>query len=150
MPFVLLLGLMIGAYALYQFFLSADNAQKKAFFTTSGFIGCCLVVLFLGVMGHLPPIMDLLLLIVFSMAWPSFKRKMNRNVGPDKDHKTQAAPSKDMSRKEAFEILNLGEDASKQDIKDAYKRLMQKVHPDNQGSDWMAAKLNQARDLLLG
>ena len=29
------------------------------------------------------------------------------------------------------------------------KRLMKKVHPDTQGSEWMASKLNDAKDYLL-
>lgn len=63
--------------------------------------------------------------------------------------KKTAAPNNVMTRAEAFEILGLPEKASREEIEDAYKRLMLKVHPDQQGSDWMAAKLNAARDLLL-
>lgn len=54
-----------------------------------------------------------------------------------------------MSRTEALEVLGLQEDATKQDINDAYRRLMAQVHPDKGGSDWMAAKLNTARRTLL-
>lgn len=54
-----------------------------------------------------------------------------------------------MTRKDALDILGLKEDASAEDIKAAYKKLMKKVHPDQEGSEWMAAKLNQAKDLLL-
>ena len=53
------------------------------------------------------------------------------------------------SLEEAYEILGLEEDATKKDVQAAYKKLMQKVHPDQDGSEWMAAKLNQARDLVL-
>ncbi len=53
------------------------------------------------------------------------------------------------TRAEALEVLGLYEGASDKDIKDAYKRLIQKVHPDHEGSQWMAAKLNQAREILL-
>ena len=65
-------------------------------------------------------------------------------------HGQKAAPqSGKMTRVEALEILGLSDPADPGTIEDAYKRLMMKVHPDQQGSDWMAAKLNQARDLLL-
>ena len=53
------------------------------------------------------------------------------------------------TREDALEVLGLKEGASIEEIKAAYKNLMQKVHPDHEGSEWMAAKLNQARDLLL-
>ena len=55
-----------------------------------------------------------------------------------------------MSRDEALSILGLDGTAGAEAIKEAHRRLMAKVHPDHGGSTWLAAKLNQARDLLLG
>ena len=54
-----------------------------------------------------------------------------------------------MSRKEALEVLELDESASEDDIKKAYKRLIAKIHPDQGGSKYLAAKINQARDVLI-
>jgi hypothetical protein len=55
-----------------------------------------------------------------------------------------------MSRAEAFEVLGLRPGASESDIKEAHRRLMRGAHPDTGGSDWLAARINQARDILLG
>jgi hypothetical protein len=53
-----------------------------------------------------------------------------------------------MSRAEALSVLGLEEGASKEAILDAYKTLMKRVHPDTGGSGYLAAKLNQAKDVL--
>lgn len=67
----------------------------------------------------------------------------SRGSGPRK-------PSTAMTRAEALDILGLEEGAAPEAIKEAYRRLMMKLHPDAGGTAYLAAKLNQAKDLLLG
>lgn len=54
-----------------------------------------------------------------------------------------------MSEEEALEILGLEAGAKVEEIEHAYRDMMQKVHPDRGGSDYLAAKINQARDILV-
>ena len=59
------------------------------------------------------------------------------------------ASSGEMSESEARAVLGLGPEATREEIVEAHRRLIQRLHPDRGGSDYLAAKLNAAKDLLL-
>ncbi|HEV7480208.1 MAG TPA: molecular chaperone DnaJ [Roseiarcus sp.] len=54
-----------------------------------------------------------------------------------------------MTRREAFEVLGLAEGAAAADIIRAHRTLMKKFHPDHGGSTTLAARVNQAKDVLM-
>lgn len=55
----------------------------------------------------------------------------------------------ELSNDEAYEVLGLPNSASKDQVIKAHKRLMQRLHPDRGGSDYLAAKINAAKDKLI-
>ncbi len=58
-------------------------------------------------------------------------------------------PTGPLSRREAAEILGISEDSPPDNITEAHRRLIQRLHSDRGGTDYLASLVNQARDILL-
>lgn len=71
----------------------------------------------------------------------------NSQQGPN--YQQQAPSSSNLTTAEAWQILGLEPEADEATIIKAHKRLIQKLHPDRGGNDYLASKVNAAKDLLL-
>ena len=141
MPYLILVaGVVIGLYGLYRFFLNAEVKEIKTFFLSVAALIFVLGLLVLALTGRLAAALGLAVAII------PFIVQYN---GQKKKRQAQNSSPGAMTRSEALKVLGLEEGAGEGDIQIAYKKLMQKVHPDSKGSDWMAVKLNEARDVLL-
>lgn len=82
-------------------------------------------------------------------AWISRVRPEWRTQWSGNQTSAAAAPNSKMNEAEALAILGLKPGATVDDIRAAHRRLMKGAHPDLGGSDYLAAKINEAKEFLL-
>jgi len=81
--------------------------------------------------------------------FPTWREDTQGNrAGWDSGH-VDRAPTGKMTEEEAYQILGLQPGASVGDIGKAHRSLMKKLHPDQGGSTYLAARVNEAKDTLL-
>jgi hypothetical protein len=65
------------------------------------------------------------------------------------DTRQRTASRGKMTEEEAYQVLGLQPGASAEDIGQAYRALMKKLHPDQGGTTYLATRINEAKDVLL-
>ncbi|KAH8955769.1 hypothetical protein BDL97_07G004000 [Sphagnum fallax] len=80
-------------------------------------------------------------------AWQAFK---TRQAVPTVRKYYEGGFQAVMTRREAARILGVRESVAQDKVKEAHRRVMQANHPDAGGSDYLASKINEAKDHLLG
>ena len=138
---------------------SNPASQLYTKYRGAGLLG--LVLLILAMSGHLSLLIASLgvlgsfllrnLPIVLRYA-PQLQRFwQNLKQGQQNTYKNgyQAPVGSKMSVADAYQVLGLKPPVAKEEIILAHKKLMQKMHPDRGGSDYLASQINLAKDLLL-
>jgi DnaJ-domain-containing protein 1 len=78
--------------------------------------------------------------------FPVWRKDPKANLG----NRLGGAPgSGPMTKEEAYKVLGLEAGAAAADVRKAHRRLMQRLHPDVSGSSFLAARINEAKDVLL-
>lgn len=69
--------------------------------------------------------------------------------GRDPGGRESTTTSGALTVNDAYDILGLEPGASRDDIREAHRRLIRTHHPDRGGSTWLAARINEAKEVLL-
>ena len=132
---------------------TGDERKKLILWSTVGGVAALLGIL--AVTGHLniitAMVAGLIALIPRAMQLVKYVPFLNRFYQQSQQQAKTPPPrgKQTMGADEAMEVLGLKPDYSKQDVIQAHRRMMQKVHPDRGGSDYLAAQINKAKDTLL-
>ena len=158
--YLILALVLLALYLLSKFLKTPPEVISRAI-KKIGLLLVVLGVIFLAATGRLNWIFALLgIFVAFSLRmlpfllryipqlhglWAVFsKKKYQSSTSGD-----QRRSAVKMTKEEAYEILGLDQSASDQEIILAHRKLIQKLHPDRGGSDYLAAKINQAKKVLL-
>jgi 4-amino-4-deoxy-L-arabinose transferase-like glycosyltransferase len=163
---IILIAVIGIALILWHKITNAKGAERKKMILWSTISGVLAVLGLLAITGHLNIITALIAgavaLLPRAMQLAKYlpyinqlyqKRGQQHAQNSRQNQQGGSQPSNGkhtMSAEQAREVLGLKPGCSKEDIILAHRRMMQKVHPDRGGSDYLAAQINTAKDILLG
>lgn len=157
---IILVAVAAIALILWHKIKRAKGEERKKMIFWSIFIAIIAMLGILAVTGHLnvitAAIAGLIALLPRAMQLLKYLPLVSRLFKQQGQQYTRQgsqpppAGKKPMSQQEALDVLGLKAGYTKEDVIQAHRRMMQKIHPDRGGSDYLAAQINQAKETLIG
>jgi hypothetical protein len=163
-----MLWLLLGALTLFLFlgslraFERASVTSIKSLFAWIAALGGIALALLLVLSGREGIAFGALAMFgpLIWQRWQAYRagltsrpNRQQSNRANQSDAKSQqqppGRPASGMTQDEAYQVLGLHPGATEAEIRAAHHRLMRTAHPDSGGSDWLATRINLARDVLL-
>lgn len=157
---IILIAIISIALILWHKIGKASGTERKKLVIWSAVGGVIAVLTILAVTGHLNIITAAIAgavallpkLLQFTKYLPFISRLYAQKDQQQGQYQAQTPPKNGkatMSAEEAMEVLGLKPGHTNDDVIQAHRRMMQKMHPDRGGSDYLAAQINKAKDTLL-
>ncbi|MDX1505785.1 MAG: DnaJ domain-containing protein [Spongiibacter sp.] len=145
-------------YALFRFIKyvrSQPPEQRRSYYLTLVISSAAAALVLLSITGRvhwlagiiggaMPFVRQFVMRHIYNKLSPG-ERSESGSTGQGK----RPPPSMNMDLAQARSILGVSADASESDIIQAHRSLMQKLHPDRGGNDYLASQINAAKELLL-
>jgi len=154
---ILLAGLGVALY-LWVWIKARYQQQGRPFAIKATLVACALLLIGLAAIGRVHWIGALLasalagmrfLLPIILKSLPLLAPFLKRAKAEQANNNANTVNSSDMTKDEALAILGLDTSASEEEIVMAHRRLIQKLHPDTGGNEYLATQLNIAKEVLL-
>ncbi len=154
-----MLWLVLGALTLFLFlgglraFERASVGTVKSLLLWIAALGGIALALLLVLSGREFPGLGTLVILapLLWRQWQAYRMGAQAGTRQQSAGPNQPPPRRQsgMTPEEAYQVLGLRPGATEAEIRAAHHRLMRAAHPDSGGSDWLATRINQARDVLL-
>jgi DnaJ domain len=118
-----------------------DSGNKLASFLTATVLLAILTAVFLTRGKFLFALPTLVGAVACGLTWQRLSKQLSQ--------KKNSPDTAKIDQAEALAILGLKSGATADEIRSAHRRLIEQLHPDRGGNDYLAAKINRSRDILL-